>query len=83
LNALKYLNKYFSKYKWRILIGLLITVISKLLALQIPIIIRNSLNIVEDYQNGIATDISKVKHELLMNIFIIIGVAVIAGFLTF
>jgi ATP-binding cassette subfamily B protein len=41
------------------------------------------LNIVEDYQNGIATDISKVKHELLMNIFIIIGVAIIAGFLTF
>jgi len=83
LNALQYLNKYFSKYKWRILIGLLITVISKLLALQIPIIIRNSLNVVEDYQNKTITDIAKVKHELLINIFIIIGVAVIAGFLTF
>tara|TARA_B100000767_G_scaffold12238_1_gene11828 strand:+ start:390 stop:2144 length:1755 start_codon:yes stop_codon:yes gene_type:complete len=83
LKALQYLNKYFSKYKWRILIGLFITVISKLLALQIPIIIRNSLNVVEDYQNKIITDVAQVKKELLVNVIIIIGVAVIAGFLTF
>ena len=83
MKALQYLNKYFSKYKWRILIGLFITVISKLLALQIPIIIRNSLNVVEDYQNKIITDVAQVKKELLVNVFIIIGVAVIAGFLTF
>ena len=83
MKALQYLNKYFSKYKWRILIGLFITVISKLLALQIPIIIRNSLNVVEDYQNKIITDVAQVKKELLVNVIIIIGVAVIAGFLTF
>jgi len=83
LKALQYLNKYFSKYKWRILIGLFITVISKLLALQIPIIIRNSLNVVEDYQNKIITDVAQVKKELLVNVIIIIGVAVIAGFPTF
>jgi ATP-binding cassette subfamily B protein len=83
LKALKYLNKYFSKYKWRILIGLIITVLSKLLALKIPQIIRNSLNVVEDYQKGLITDISFVKHELLMNVLIIIGIALLGGFFTF
>jgi ATP-binding cassette subfamily B protein len=83
LKALQYLNKYFSKYKWRILIGLLITVFSKLLALRIPQIIRDSLNVVEDYHNNVITDISVVKNQLLINVFIIIGIALLGGFLTF
>ncbi len=83
MKALKYLNKYFSKYKWRILIGLLITVLSKLLALKIPQIIGDSLNVVEDYQKGLITDVEAVKHQLLINVLIIIGIAIIAGFFTF
>ena len=83
MKALQYLNKYFSKYKWRILLGLLITVLSKLLSLKIPQIIRNSLNVVEDYKNNIVTDLSEVKHQLLINVLIIIGVALLSGFFTF
>ena len=83
MKALKYINKYFLKYKWRFLVGLLITVFSKLLALQVPRIIRNSLNAVEDYQLGKITDIAVVKKELLINILIIIAVAIVAGFFTF
>jgi len=83
LKALQYLNKYFSKYKWRILIGLLITILSKLLALKIPQIIRDSLNVVEDYQNDVITDVSLVKQQLLINVFIIIAIALLGGILTF
>jgi ATP-binding cassette subfamily B multidrug efflux pump len=83
LKALQYLNKYFSKYKWRILIGLLITVLSKLLSLKIPQIIRDSLNVVEDYHTNSITDIAVVKHQLLINVLIIIGIALLGGFLTF
>tara|TARA_B110000046_G_scaffold186042_1_gene231766 strand:+ start:11894 stop:13648 length:1755 start_codon:yes stop_codon:yes gene_type:complete len=83
LKALQYLNKYFSKYKWRILIGLLITIASKLLSLKIPQIIRDSLNIVEDYHNDVITDVVEVKHQLLMNVLIIIGIALLGGVLTF
>jgi len=83
LKALRYINKYFSKYKWRILIGLFITILSKLLALQVPRIIKQSFNIVEDYQNNKVTDINFVKDELLMNVLIIVGVALLSGFLTF
>ena len=83
LKELKYINKYFSKYKWRILIGLLITILSKLLALKVPQIVGDSLNVVEDYQNGIITNLDEVKHQLLINVLVIIGVALLAGFFTF
>jgi ATP-binding cassette subfamily B multidrug efflux pump len=83
LKALKYLNKFFLKYKFRLLLGIFITVLSQILALQIPGIIRNSLNAVEDYNKGITTDLELVKSELLENVLIIIGFAVLAGFFTF
>jgi len=83
LKALKYLNKFFLKYKFRLLLGIFITVLSQILALQIPGIIRNSLNAVEDYNKGITTDLEFVKSELLENVLIIIGFAVFAGFFTF
>tara|TARA_R110002167_G_scaffold63080_2_gene178028 strand:+ start:72243 stop:73997 length:1755 start_codon:yes stop_codon:yes gene_type:complete len=83
LKALQYLNKYFSKYKWRFLIGILITVLSKIIALKVPKIVGDSLNIVEDYLKGITTNIDDVKHQLFINILMILGVALFSGFLTF
>ena len=83
MKALQHLNKYFLKYKYRLIIGILITILAKFLSLEIPSIIRNSLNAVEDYQNGLVTDIDFVKGELLKNVLIIVGVAVISGFFTF
>lgn len=83
MKALQYLNKYFIKYKWRLLLGVLITILSKFLALEIPQIIRESLNSVEDYQNGVITDLEVVKHDLLINVLLIVGVAVLSGFFTF
>ena len=83
MRALKYINKYFVKYKWRLLIGIFITVLSKLLALKVPQIVGDSLNIVEDYQSGNITDLKAVEEELLQNVLLLIGVAVLAGFFTF
>ncbi|MGG8495544.1 ABC transporter ATP-binding protein [Tenacibaculum sp. TC6] len=83
MKALQYLNKYFIKYKWRLLVGIVITVLSKLLALKIPVIIRNSLNVVENYMSGTITDLAVVKRELLYDVLIIIGVTLVAGFFTF
>ena len=83
MKALKYINKYFLKYKWRLIIGILITILSKLLALKVPQIVGDSLNIVENYQDGKITDIKAVEDELLINVLLIVGVAVLAGFFTF
>ncbi|MBL4724185.1 MAG: ABC transporter ATP-binding protein [Lutibacter sp.] len=83
MKNLQYLNKYFLKYKHRLLLGIVITIFSKILALQVPQLIRESVNIAEDYKNGIVSDIDIVKEELLNNILLIIGVALLAGFFTF
>ena len=83
MKELKYLNKYFLKYKYRLLIGIVITILSNVLALQVPQFIRESLNVAEDYRNGIVTDIEFVKTDLLHNILLIIGAALLSGFFTF
>ena len=83
MKELKYINKYFTKYKWRLLLGLLATISSKFLALKVPQIIGDSLNVVEDYQNNKVTDLDFVQHELLINILIIIGAVLLSGIFTF
>lgn len=83
MKALQYLNKYFLKYKYRILIGLIITFFSKYLALEVPQLIRKSIDVADDYQNGIVTNLAEVKTELLYNILFIIGAALLSGFFTF
>lgn len=83
MRELKYLNKYFVKYKYRLVFGILITVFSKILAIQVPSFIKNSLNIVEDYNKGLVNDISEVKSVLIANILLIIGAALLSGFFTF
>ena len=83
MKSLKYLNKYFIKYKWRLLVGIFITILSKILALQIPIIIRKSLNSVEDFIKNDVADKSIIENQLFWNLLTIVGVAVLAGILTF
>lgn len=83
MRALRYLNKYFLKYKWRFLIGILITILSKILALRIPRIVSESLNGVEDYISGKTTDFEMVSKELIWNTLLMVGAAVLAGFFTF
>ena len=83
MKELQYINTYFFKYKRQLLIGILITVLSKFLTLKIPQIIGDSLNVVEDYQNGEITNLEEVKHQLFINILLIVGVALCSGFFTF
>ena len=83
MKSLKYLNKYFIKYKWRLLVGIFITILSKILALQIPVIIRKSLNSVEDFIKNDIIDKSTIENQLFWNLLTILGVAVLAGLLTF
>ena len=43
MNELKYLNKYFLKYRYRIILGILITIGSKIFALFTPNLLENPL----------------------------------------
>lgn len=83
MRELKHINKYFYKYRGRLLLGLVITILARIFALFTPRFIRESTNVVEKYVSGEITDISVVKSELMLNIGLIIGAALIAAFFTF
>jgi ATP-binding cassette subfamily B protein len=83
MKALQYLNKYFLKYKYRLLLGILITTLSKIFALQVPRLISTSVDAAEDFRKGITNDLAFVKAELLDSILLIIGAALLSGFFTF
>jgi len=83
LKALLYLNKYFYKYKYRLFIGLVITVLSNILAIKVPPFIRKSLDVVDEYLKGDVQDLSRVKTVLLLNILWIIALSLASGIFTF
>ena len=82
MKSLKYLNKFFYKYRFRILIGILITIIARIFALVAPNLIGDSITIIDNYlSNG--NDPTIVKKNLINNILLIIGASITAGFFTF
>ena len=83
MKALKYLNKFFVKYRYRLIIGLVTTIIARIFSLFTPRLVNKSLTIVEEYQKGIVSELSVVKDELLINILLIIGAVLLSGFFTF
>lgn len=82
MKELQYINKFFLKYKLRLVIGILITVTSKLFTVLVPQLIGSSINIVEKQLKENNT-ISIFKADILENVIYIIGAALIAGVFTF
>ena len=83
MKALQYLNKYFYKYRYRLIAGVIISILSRYLAVKVPEIVKNLINIADDYRSGLITDISIVEQELFVNVAIIVGLAALSGFFTF
>jgi ATP-binding cassette subfamily B protein len=44
MKSLQYLNKYFLKYKWRLLLGILFTVVSNYYGVQMPIYFKDAID---------------------------------------
>lgn len=82
MKALRHLNKYFYKYRYRLMIGVIITIIAKIFALFTPRLIGASINVVSDRLDGKITD-AVFRSELMINILYLIGAAVVAGLFTF
>ncbi len=83
MKALQYLNKYFYKYRTKLLLGFLITVVARIFSLFTPRLIGNSLTAVEQYINSENSNLEPIKELLLFNILIIIGASLVSGFFTF
>ncbi len=83
MKALKYLNKYFYKYRTKLFLGFLITVIARIFSLFAPRLIGNSLTAVEKYLQLENPNFEKIQYILMINILIIIGATLVSGFFTF
>ena len=83
MRELKRLNKFLIKYKGKLLLGLLITIISRVFSLVTPRLVGDSMTTIENYLslNSISPD--ELKDVLFFNIVLIIGASLISGFFTF
>ena len=83
MKELKYLNKFFFKYRNRIVIGVLITIIARVFALVAPNLIGDSITLIEKY--FLLDEISRenLEKNLLNNILLIVGSALTAAVFTF
>ncbi|WP_299365700.1 ABC transporter ATP-binding protein [Winogradskyella sp.] len=82
MKALKHLNKYFYKYRYRLIIGVIITVVAKIFVLFTPRFVGDSINVISDRLDG-KISYEVFKTELITNISYIVGAAIIAGLFTF
>ena len=83
MKELQYLNKYFVKYKYRFLLGILFTIIAQIFSLFTPKLISQSFKAIENFSKDKSISIAVIQEELISNILLIIATTIIAGFLTF
>lgn len=83
MKELQYLNKYFVKYKYSFLLGIIITIIAQIFSLFTPKLISKSFTIIEEFAKNKSATATIIHQELISNILLIIATTIIAGFLTF
>jgi len=83
MKELKYINKFFSKYKYKLLIGILITIVARIFSLVVPPYIKNSLAAVETFLTDPDQNPEVIKGKLITYILIIVTAAILSAFFTF
>lgn len=89
MKELRYLDKYFLKYKYSFSLGIVITIVAQIFSLFTPKLISSSLEAIEKFDQLSSIEkastlvIRDFKEELIHNVLLIIATTIIAGFLTF
>ncbi|WP_274475859.1 ABC transporter ATP-binding protein [Mangrovimonas aestuarii] len=83
MRELQHLNKYFLKYKQKLVVGIIITIVARIFLLFTPRLINKLFKVIEDYQNNPSPNTAAFKSDMAQIILYIIGAAIIAGLLTF
>lgn len=83
MNELRRLNKFLYKYRGRLLVGLIITIIARLFSLVTPRLVGDSMTKIENYLNLNNISPIELRELLLLNILLIVGASLISGFFTF
>ena len=82
MKELRYLNKYFFKYRFKIILGIIITICSKIFALFTPQLIGKSITLITNQViNPIESEVF--KNQISIYILYITGAAVATGLFTF
>ncbi len=82
MKELQHLNKYFSKYKWRLIAGFFIVVIARIFAILVPKFSGDMIEYVEKYikEGG---DINALQDQLLNTLLLLLGATLLSAFFTF
>ena len=83
MKELRHLNKYLYKYRSKLLIGILITIVARIFSLFAPRLIGSSLTAVEKFITNNEGTLDSIKELMLVNILIIIVTALLSAFFTF
>lgn len=83
MGALKYLNKYFVKYKWKMILGLVITALARIFAVYVPRFVGNATDLIANFLDDEVADKATFHSELMNTILIIFGSALLSAFFTF
>ena len=81
MKELQHLNKYIFTYRYKLLVGIAITILAKTFALFTPRLVGESINIIVAKLNGEID--TTFKADLTINILYLVGAAIIAGGFTF
>ena len=82
MKELKKINKYFWKYRYRLIAGIVITVVAQIFMVMTPGFIGDAISVLQKYLEG-SMNADEVKSDLIRYMLYIIGATVIGGFLTF
>lgn len=83
MKELQHLNKYLYTYRYKLLIGVFITIIARIFSLFTPRLVGNSMTAIEQFLNQSNQDSSQLGRILLFNIALIISASLVSGFFTF
>ncbi|MGB5943332.1 MAG: ABC transporter ATP-binding protein [Leeuwenhoekiella sp.] len=82
MKELQHLNKYFKKYKWRLIVGFFIVLAARILAILTPKFSGDMIKYVEDYLRD-GGDLDTLKSQLLTTLLLLLGAALLSAFFTF
>ncbi|WP_026705633.1 ABC transporter ATP-binding protein [Flavobacterium soli] len=83
MKELQYLNKYFVKYKYHFLFGIITTIAAQIFSLFTPKLISDSFQEIEKFAKSDSIQSEIIKTALFHNILLIVGTTIVAGLLTF
>ena len=83
MKELQYLNKYFIKYKFQFLLGIVMTVAAQIFALYTIELVGDSIKETQAFLENNSMTVDFIRQNLMHNLLLIVATTLISGLLTF